>query len=268
VVFSFCFGIKQELDKPRHQMQNSPQFVRYGFWFLLVFHIIGAVLTLSVLFPIINSSERQKHCSRWSKWLLKIAGLQLLVEAPYGLPKKPCLIASNHISWIDTHVINSFISVSFVAKSEVASWPVFGWISKKIGTMFIRRDSARHARQIVDQMAQDLSQKSFCIFPEGTTTEGSSLLPFKASLFESAVISKAQVWSLAIQYRSRVTGKRSTVPAFIGDMGILESMEKIMSDRQLEVKVVVLPTFDPVTDLPLNRSHLAQKSYELVARSI
>ena len=41
-----------------------------------------------------------------------------------------------------------------------------------------------------------------------------------------------------------------------------------MSDRQLEVKVVVLPTFDPVTDLPLNRSHLAQKSYELVARSI
>jgi 1-acyl-sn-glycerol-3-phosphate acyltransferase len=158
--------------------------------------------------------------------------------------------------------------VCFVAKSEVASWPVFGWISKQIGTLFIRRESARHARQIVDQMARDLNHKSFCIFPEGTTTEGSSLLPFKASLFESAVISQAPVWSLAIQYRSKVTGERSQTPACVGDMGILESMEKIMGDRQLEVRVAVIPTFDPVKDPPLNRSHLAQKSYELVSGAI
>ena len=249
-------------------MQKSSQFIRYGFWFLLVLHILGALFTLSVFFPIIGSNAKQKHSSRWSKWLLKIAGLRLRVEAPQGLPDKPCLFVSNHISWIDTHVINSFIPVSFVAKSEIASWPVFGWISKKIGTIFIRRDSARHARQIVDQMAQDLSHQSFCIFPEGTTTEGSGLLPFKASLFESAVMSNAPVWSLAIQYRSRGTGERSTVPAFVGDMGILESMKKIMNDRQLEVRVAVLPTFDPEKDSPLTRSHLAQKSYELVSSAI
>jgi 1-acyl-sn-glycerol-3-phosphate acyltransferase len=117
-------------------------------------------------------------------------------------------------------------------------------------------------------MAQDLSHQSFCIFPEGTTTEGSGLLPFKASLFESAVMSNAPVWSLAIQYRSRGTGERSTVPAFVGDMGILESMKKIMNDRQLEVRVAVLPTFDPEKDSPPTRSHLAQKSYELVSRAI
>jgi len=249
-------------------MKKSSQFIRYGFWFLLVLHIIGALLTLSILFPLINPNSKKKHSSRWSKWLLRIAGIQLRVEAPQGLPDKPCLMVSNHISWIDTHVINSFMPVCFVAKSEVASWPVFGWISKKIGTIFIRRESARHARQIVDQMALDLNHKSFCIFPEGTTTEGSSLLPFKASLFESAVISQAPVWSLAIQYRSKVTGERSQTPAFIGDMGILESMEKIMSDRHLEVRVAVLPTFDPAKDPPLNRSHLAQKSYELVSSAI
>lgn len=249
-------------------MQKSSQFVRYGFWFLLVLHIVGALLTLSVLFPIMNSNSRQIHSSRWSKWLLRIAGLRLRVEAPRGLPNQPCLMVSNHISWIDTHVINSFMPVCFVAKSEVASWPIFGWISKKIGTLFIRRESARHAKQIVEQMAHDLSHKSFCIFPEGTTTEGSSLLPFKASLFESAVISQAPVWSLAIQYRSKITGERSQTPAFVGDMGILESMEKIMTDRQLEVRVVVLPTFDPLRDQPLNRTRLAQKSYELVSSAI
>ena len=249
-------------------MQKSPQLIRYGFWFLLVLHIIGALITLSILFPILNPNAKQKHSSRWSKWLLRIAGLQLRVESPQGLPEKPCLMVSNHISWIDTHVINSFIPVSFVAKSEVASWPVFGWISKKIGTLFIRRESARHAKQIVNQMAQDLGHKSFCIFPEGSTTEGSSLLPFKASLFESAVISQAPVWSLAIQYRSKITGERSQTPAFVGDMGILESMVKIMGDRQLEARVVVLPTFDPAKDPPLNRSSLAQKSHQLVSSAI
>jgi 1-acyl-sn-glycerol-3-phosphate acyltransferase len=249
-------------------MQKSPHFVRYGFWFLLVLHIIGALITISILFPIINRRSKQKHSSRWSKWLLRIAGLKLRIEAPQGLPDKPCLMVSNHISWIDTHVINSFLPVYFVAKSEVAAWPVFGWISKKIGTIFIRRESARHARQIVDLMARDLSHKSFCIFPEGTTTEGSYLLPFKASLFESAVISQAPVWSLAIQYRSKITGERSQTPAFIGDMGILESMEKIMGDRQLEVSITLMPTYDPEKDSPLNRSHLAQKSYEWVSSAI
>ena len=249
-------------------MQKSPQLVRYGFWFLLVLHILGALITLSILFPILNPNAKQKHSSRWSKWLLRIAGLRLRVEAPQGLPDKPCLMASNHISWIDTHVINSFVPVSFVAKSEVASWPVFGWISKKIGTVFIKRESARHAKQIVNQIASDLPHKSFCIFPEGSTTEGFGLLPFKASLFESAVISQAPVWSLAIQYRSKITGERSQTPAFVGDMGILDSMVRIMSDRQLEARVVVLPTFDPVKDAPLNRSSLAQKSHQLISSAI
>lgn len=249
-------------------MQKNPLFVRYGFWLLLTLHITGALFTLSVLFPVIGSSSKKRHSSRWSKCLLQIAGLRLRVYAPQGLPDKPCLVVSNHISWIDTHVINSFIPVCFVAKSEIASWPVFGWISEKIGTVFIRRDSARHARKVVDQMAQDLSHTSFCIFPEGSTTEGSSLLPFKASLFESAVMSKAPVWSLAIQYHSRQTGERSAIPAFVGDMGIVESMIRIMSNRQLEVRVAVLPTFDPEKDTPLTRLLLAQKSYALVSSAI
>ena len=116
-------------------------------------------------------------------------------------------------------------------------------MAQQLGTVFIRRDSARHARQVVDQMAEVLKVESICIFPEGTSTSGESVLPFKPNLFESAILAHAPVFPIAIAYRSRSTGLRSDDPAFIGDMGLLESMSKIIGNRNIEVYVSLLEPY-------------------------
>ncbi|WP_197711860.1 1-acyl-sn-glycerol-3-phosphate acyltransferase [Polynucleobacter necessarius] len=73
-------------------------------------------------------------------------------------------------------------------------------------------------------MSEVLKNESICIFPEGTSTNGESVRPFRPNLFESAVIADVPVYSLAIRYVSKISGQRSEAAAFIGDMGLLESM--------------------------------------------
>ncbi len=113
---------------------------------------------------------------------------------------------------MDIHAINAFQPIRFVAKSEVEKWLIFGWMAKQLGTVFIRRDSSRHAHFVVGEMGEVLKKESICIFPEGTSTDGESVRPFKPNLFESAVSADAPVYTLAIRYLSKSTGMHSKVP--------------------------------------------------------
>ena len=250
------------------QTKQTPYILRLGLWLLIVLHTIRGVLTLSILFPFLNRQQKDHHIRRWCKRLLKIFGLHLTVEGGELLPSTPYLLVSNHISWIDIHVINAFKPVRFVAKSEVASWPIFGWMAKQLGTVFIRRDSARHARQVVDQMADVLKTESVCIFPEGTSSSGETVLPFKPNLFEPAAISDTPVWSLAISYHSRKTGERSLATAFIGDMGLVESMALILKSPDLGVTLHFLPPLKAEAGQALDRKLLCQHSYQLISAAI
>jgi 1-acyl-sn-glycerol-3-phosphate acyltransferase len=167
---------------------------------------------------------------------------------------------------LDIHAINAFKPVRFVAKSEVASWPIFGWMAKQLGTVFIRRDSSRNARQVVDDMAVILKTQSICIFPEGTSTIGKSVQTFKPNLFEAAAISEVPVCALALAYFDRSTGKHSEVPAFIGDMGLIDSMAGILKNRRLTVELTVFAPATATPGLPIDRKALALQSQEQIAQ--
>lgn len=242
---------------------KTPFWRRLCLWCLIWLHVLRGALTLMFLFPWIGLERKREQIQRWSSRLLKIFGIKLNVLNSHILPKQPYLLAANHISWIDIHAINAFKPIRFVAKSEVASWPIFGWMAKQLGTVFIRRDSSRHARQVVGQIASVLKNESVCIFPEGTSTIGTHVLPFKSNLFESAMEAKVEVYSLAIRYRSEVTGLFSETTAFIGDMGLLESMSKILKDRKLIVELIFLPP-SPILATPKDRKLLALHCQELI----
>ena len=192
---------------------------------------------------------------------LHVIGAERLLSSPY-------LLTSNHISWLDIHVINTFKPVRFVAKSEVRGWPVFGWMAEQLGTVFIRRDSPRHARQVVDQMAEVLKVESVCIFPEGTSTSGEAVLPFKPNLFESAILAHAPVFPIAIAYRSRSTGLRSDAPAFIGDMGLLESMSSVIGNRDIEVHLSLLEPYLISNVSNPDRKELALYCQEAITKTL
>jgi 1-acyl-sn-glycerol-3-phosphate acyltransferase len=97
--------------------------------------------------------------------------------------ESPALILSNHVSWLDICVISALVPVVFVAKSEVAGWPVFGWLAKLQRTIFINR-RARHqtgaaTRKIAGRL---LSGDAVVLFAEGTSSDGTRVLPFRSAL--------------------------------------------------------------------------------------
>lgn len=237
-------------------------------WTQIWLHVIYGVCILCFIFPFLSRSSKDQKIREWSRYLLKIFNIELVVLGSDLIENTPHLIASNHISWLDIHVINAFKPIRFVAKSEVEHWPVFGWMAKQLGTVFIQRDSARHARQVVIQMASVLKTESICIFPEGTSTIGEIVLPFRPNLFESAIVTQVPVHPLAIQYLSKKTGKRSLSPAFIGDMGLLESISSIIKNRSLTAQLTVLPIYSNDQNSTWDRKKLAAYCKESISKTL
>ena len=237
-------------------------------WILVWSHVISGLATLSFQFPFATQEVKNRHIQKWSRGLLSIFGIELRLRNPEILPATPYLMASNHISWMDIHAINAFKPIRFVAKSDVEGWPIFGWMAKQLGTVFIKRDSARHGKYIANEVSDVLKAQSVCIFPEGTSTIGEGVLPFKPNLFESAVIAQVPVYSLAITYRSLSSGERSEVPAFVGEMGLLESMAKILKDRKLIVELAFLSPSGASPEASSDRKWLALHSQEAISNQL
>ncbi len=112
---------------------------------------------------------------------LRIIGLKFSVE---GKPLNGAgAVVANHSSWLDIFVLNASKRIYFVSKAEVASWPGIGWLARATGTVFIKRDP-REAEAQVKMFRERLSLgHRLLFFPEGTSTDGRRVLPFKPTLF-------------------------------------------------------------------------------------
>lgn len=114
---------------------------------------------------------------------LVVMGLPLVV---HGTPMtQPGATVSNHSSWLDILVLNATHNLFFVAKSEVASWPVINWLARATGTVFITRKGVEIKRQKVIFEGRLQAGHRLLFFPEGTSTDAIRVLPFKSSLFEA-----------------------------------------------------------------------------------
>ena len=213
----------------------------------IIFHVIQGAFILITIFPFAQDVTKRRHIQTWSRQLLKIFKLKLKVINAEYLPKNGgYLIAANHISWIDIASIQSFLPCRFVAKSEVAGWPIFGWMARQTGTLFIRRDNKRHGKEIAKQLEDLLPKEPICIFPEGTSTAGDRVLPFKTNLFESAAQTQVQTFPMAIRYRN-AHQEYSDATAFTGDMTLIDSIAKMLRAKAIAVELIFAPS--PATDL-------------------
>jgi 1-acyl-sn-glycerol-3-phosphate acyltransferase len=129
----------------------------------------------------------------------RILGLQVRA---IGQPAagRPVLFASNHVSYLDITVLGSLLPASFIAKREVASWPLFGWLAKLQRSVFIDR-RPRNTAQQRDSIAGRLAAKdALILFPEGTSGDGNRVLPFKSALFSVAEGQPVTVQPVSIAY--------------------------------------------------------------------
>src|SRR5262249_10787518 len=98
------------------------------------------------------------------------------------------LLVSNHLSYLDVLVLSSITPAIFVSKSEVKHWPVFGWMARRAGTLFIERAKRGDVARVNDEADRLLETGMLLvIFPEGTSSDGREVLPFRSSLLEPIV---------------------------------------------------------------------------------
>lgn len=103
-----------------------------------------------------------------------------------GAPmRKRGAVVANHSSWLDIFALNAAKRIYYVSKSEVASWPGIGWLARATGTVFIERNPARARAQTDEFQHRLLAGHKLLFFPEGTSTDGLQVLPFKTTLFQA-----------------------------------------------------------------------------------
>ena len=172
------------------------------------------------------------------------------------------MLVANHISWLDPLVIQTLQHSIFVAKQEVSKWPVVGLIAKMCEVVFVNRGSPSSTKKMVQSMSQALQQYR-CIagFPEGTSSEGYEVGLFHPNLFEVAIANSCEVIALTLRYKNQANHTMSLEPAFVGDIGFIASLHRVICAPPILVQIVVS---NPITPVGHNRRSLAQLAHSKV----
>ncbi len=159
-------------------MRAAITFLRFLGWTV-------ALAPAQLLFLLFRARGARRLPVVYHRGVCRILGLKVVT---YGRPiaDRPALFASNHTSYLDITVLGSLIEGSFVAKAEVAGWPLFGWLAKLQRTVFVDRRITRTKDQR-DAMTRRLEAgERLVLFPEGTSNDGNRVLPFKSAFFAVA----------------------------------------------------------------------------------
>ncbi|MEI6558564.1 MAG: lysophospholipid acyltransferase family protein [Rhodospirillaceae bacterium] len=205
---------------------------------------------------------------------LRIFDIQVTVVGQVA-PEKPTLFVSNHVSYLDIEVLGSLIQGSFVAKSEVEGWPLFGWLARLQETVFINRKNKREAaRQGETLIGRLIDGDNLILFPEGTSSDGNRVLPFKTALFAVAA-QRIDDRPLTIQPVSLTPVALDGIPlgrllrplyAWYGDMSLGPHLWQF---AKLGGITVVVEFHPPVTvELAGSRKALAEQCWQAVHHGV
>ncbi|MEO8746433.1 MAG: lysophospholipid acyltransferase family protein [Rhodanobacter sp.] len=174
---------------------------------LLVLHIVagigvGVLLTSWNRGAVMrNGHEPLGHRMQraWSRRLLRIFGLR---TRSFGQPvADPALFVANHTSWLDIEAMHSQRAACFVAKAEIAQWPLVGWLAASGGTIFHRRGNNHSLATVMETMVERLREgRSVAVFPEGSTSHDGVTRVFHARIFQAALDAQVPVQPVALRF--------------------------------------------------------------------
>lgn len=207
-------------------------------------HLAMGVVIAACIFPLVSLARRRTIRRQWSGKLLAILGVSLRYN---GELKPGQLVLANHISWLDVCVITAVCPATFVCKADVRAWPIIGWLVAQCETLFILRGSRQAAGHMNASISQALADgRTVVVFPEGTSSDGTTVLPFHAALVQSAIDGGHEIVPLALRYVC-ANGGASTAPAYCDDITLLESVSAIAASGSLTAEITALaaPSFGP-----------------------
>jgi 1-acyl-sn-glycerol-3-phosphate acyltransferase len=243
--------------------------LRCAGFIILIVSMVPVHLIYSTLFP----REHYRLPLLFHRVLLKLIGFRVQVRGTMAT-RQPVFFVANHVSYLDIPVLGALIPGSFVAKVEVASWPLFGLLAKLQGTVFIERRSTRASEQR-DELTNHLANgRNLIVFPEGTSSDGQMVLPFKSSLF-GAIENAADTVDITVQPVSVACTALDGLPltqflrpfyAWYGDMTLLPHLWQAFKCDRFTIDVVFHPPFR-ARDVP-DRKQLAAACQKAVASGV
>jgi 1-acyl-sn-glycerol-3-phosphate acyltransferase len=224
-----------------------------AFGFGLRLTVLGLVLLLAA--PVQLAALRLYHPlaqaipTRFHRLFLWLFGVRVIVRGTAPPRGSSTLLLANHVSWLDIPVLSSLLPLSFIAKSEIADWPVFGFCARLQRCIFLDRSRKAATHEVNTEVAGRLADgDAIVLFPEGTTGDGNRLLPFRSSLVGAARAALAdygageiRLQPVALLYLRRnglpVTRRERPAIAWYGDMELPPHVWAVARGGPLDVVV-------------------------------
>lgn len=214
--------------------------------FLFCLRLLLIIGSLIICLLLHNMWRLFRHDSPWPRlFLLSISWTCGIATATTGTRiRRNVFYAANHHSWIDIPVMSGVTGCTFVANDGIESWPLIGWLCKINNTIFVSRENKLSVGDQVDELRTAMtSDQPVTIFPEGTTHDGTGLLPFKPSLFAALVPPPPGmlVQPVYISY-----GRHTRRIAWIGDEKVTDNFWRLLSYlKPITATLHFLDPFDP-----------------------
>lgn len=224
---------------------------------LLTLILMPVQLAAVAIFP----RTARKIPTLYHAWGARILGLNVC-EIGKPAAARPLLIVANHVSWLDISLITTALSVSFIAKREVKSWPVFGLLARLQRSVFVDRTRPRQSADANSEIAgRLLAGDAMVLFAEGTSGDGRDVLPFRSSLIGAATEACARlpdgrvfIQPLAVTY----VGEAGHIAPWYGDMDLVPHFGRVLRVPALQA---VLSWGEPI-------AYSGQSDRKLVAKEL
>jgi len=227
------------------------------------------LIPLQWLFVTLRLPPQRTFPHRYHRFVAHLFGIKIsVVGSP---PHRSALLLANHTSWLDIVIFSAVAPLSFVAKSEVNSWPFFGTLARLQRTVFVTRARRSETGQARDAIAERLAEGDVLVlFPEGTSDDGNSVLPFKSALLSAADRALQLGHQVTVQPVSTAYVAREGIPmgrenrplyAWYGDMELVPHLWEALEAGPLDV---VVQFHEPLE--AMDRKELARVAWDTVRR--
>jgi lyso-ornithine lipid O-acyltransferase len=236
-------------------------------YMLCAIRVVWIALPLSVLLPLHFVWQALNIPSPWAMLFLRITSRALGCRVTVrGKPlRKDVFFVANHVSWHDIPILGGITGTAFVAQDGVRSWPVIGWLAVHNRTIFVSRTDKQNVTEQVTTLRKAISENwSVTLFPEGTTSDGRGLLPFKPSLFAalSPVPKPMMIQPVLLDF-----GKHGPDIAWLGEETGWESAWRAFTRMgSYDVGVHFLEPYDPSG--MANRKEVCGHAYGLLSAAL
>lgn len=198
----------------------------------------------------LGDRRRTAMSALWARAFLRALGVRLVVRTRAAVPgvtpvdqaeRDGALLVANHVSWLDPLVIAAAVPCRFLAKSEIARWPVIRSLATGGGAIFIDRERLSTLPATVGAVADALrAGRPVAAFPEGTTWCGREAGRFRPAVFQAAIDAGVPVRPVGLRFQDQ-GGEVATGPAFVGEDTLIDSLRRVIATRELVAEVTLFP---------------------------